>query len=100
MYLQSACMLLYVVLLSIKRKTNLRELHAYDDACDHLGKTVTEGKFPYDGLSHGMEGRHDEKSIVKIREATQFLFASLQALYSLACGERSDILMDRNFIVD
>ena len=47
-----------------------------------------------------MEGRHDEKSIVKVREATQFLFASLQALYSLACGERSDILMDGNFLVD
>ena len=61
-------------------KKNLRELHVYDDACDHLCKTVTEGKFPYDGLSHGMEGRHDEKSIVKVREATQFLFASLQAL--------------------
>ena len=71
-------------------KKNLRELHVYDDACDHLCKIVTEGKFPYDGLSHGMEGRHDEKSIVKVREATQFLFASL----------RSDILMDRNFLVD
>ena len=81
-------------------KKNLRELHVYDDACHHLCKTVTEGKFPYDGLSHGMEGRHDEKSIVKVREATQFLFASLQALYSLACGERSDILMDGNFLVD
>lgn len=95
-------MLWYVVLLSIKQKKNndLRELYVYDDACDHLCKIVTEGKFPYDGLSHGMEGRHDEKSIVKVREATQFLFASLQALYSLACGERSDILMDWNFLVD
>ena len=50
MYLQSARMLWNVVLLSIKQKKKnyLRELHVYDDACDHLCKTVTEGEFPYD----------------------------------------------------